>query len=367
MSIGIVGEKAVVAGTRSHRVAFLRGGPGDETGPEMADAAMRVLATLLAVEGAPDVEFVPIRSGFDCVAECGTTLPPESLAKIVELGVAFKAPNASAKTASERPTSLVLRRSLATYASVNHVRSYAGVKRRLASPPVDVVLVRDNSEGLFGVEPIEQTEDRVVDPRSVTRGGVERLARVACDLAAARAGRLTVCAFPVGIPSDRFFIDVCESVAQDYVGLELTVRKVDAFAGTVIASPEQYDVVVAPSEWGSIMTDALAAAAGSVGLTARANLGDSTAYFEPIHGTAPGKAGKGTVNPVSQVLAGALLLEWLGRTRSDPAASEAGRRLREAVTTVLSTGEVLTSDIGGRATTSEMVEAICRHLTGVDG
>lgn len=333
----------------------------------MADAAMRVLETLLTGEGSPNIEFVHVENGFHCYEHHGSSLPAESLATILDLGVAFKAPNASAKSATERPTSLVLRRELGTFASVNHIRSYAGVKRALSSADIDVVLVRDNSEGLFGVEPIEQTADRCADPRLITRAGTERVARVAFALAQERRRRLTVCAFPVGIPSDRFFIDVCESVGEEFADVELAVRKVDAFAGTVITAPDRYDVVLAPNEWGSIMTDALAAAAGSVGLAARGNLGDSTAYFEPVHGTAPGKTGKGSVNPVSQILAGALLLDWIGRRRGDSSATFAARRLREAVGTVLSRGDVLTIDIGGSASTDQLVDAICSEIRATTG
>jgi isocitrate/isopropylmalate dehydrogenase len=348
--------------SNGHRVAYLRGGPGDESGPEMADAAMVVLEELLAAPDAPNVEFVPVRSGFRCYEEEGTSLPADSLATILGLGVAFKAPNASAKTVGERPLSLVLRSELGTFASVNPIRSYAGVPRVLSSPEIDVVLVRDNSEGLFGVTPLEATSERCVDPRVVSRAAAERVARVACTLARERRGRVTVCAFPVGIPSDRLFIDACEAAAAEVPGITLDVRKVDAFAGTVLTMPERYDVVVAPNEWGSIMTDCLAAAAGAVGITARGNIGDGTAYFEPIHGTAPGKAGKGTVNPVSQILAGALLLEWLGRERSDEAAARAARRLRTAVTAVLERGLAHTSDLGGTTTTAEVVSAVVDEL-----
>jgi 3-isopropylmalate dehydrogenase len=344
-----------------HEVAYLRGGPDDESGPEMADAAMQVLTVLLGAPDSPAVDFIPVESGVHCYRAQGRSLPEASLGRILELGVAFKAPNASAKTPDERPTSLILRSLLGTFANVSYIRSFAGIKTAL-HPDVDVVVVRDNTEGLLGVTAAYETYDVCADLRVLTRERAERLARIACAMAAARRGRVTVCAFPVSSPTDRLFIAACERVAEEFPGVDLSVRKVDAFAGAAVIDPSQFDVVVAPQEWGSIMTDLLAATTGSVALAARANLGDNTAYFEPIHGTAPGKAGKGTVNPISQVLAGSLLLTWLGQHRADPSASRAGDRLRDAVARVLSTGDILTVDLGGSATTRDMADAICDAL-----
>jgi isocitrate/isopropylmalate dehydrogenase len=348
-------------GARSaYEVAYLRGGPEDESGPELADAAMAVLDLLLSDADAPAIHWVPIEAGVHCVAEYGTMLPEQSLARVLELGIAFKAPMASASTPGSKTASLTLRRELKAFANVNELRSYPGVDSALR-PNIDAVLVRDNSEGLFAMHTVYPSEDTTVDLRFITRAGAQRIARVGFELAMSRRRRLTVCAFPVGINSDDLFIRACEEVAEEYPDVELRVRKPDAFAGTVIADPEQYDVVVAPNEWGSIMTDLLAAACGSVGLAGRANIGETTAYFEPIHGTAPGKAGKGTVNPISQIMAGKLLLEWLGRHYSDEAATAAARRLQDAVTGALA-GGTRTGDIGGTATTAEMVASVCELL-----
>jgi isocitrate/isopropylmalate dehydrogenase len=328
----------------------------------MADAALQVLTVLLDAPDSPILDFIPVESGVHCYRANGRSLPESSLDRIVELGIAFKAPNASARTAAERPTSLILRSALATYANVNYIRSYPGVEKAIHTD-VDIVLVRDNTEGLLGVTAAYETDDVCADLRVLTRERAERLARIACTFAAERRGKVTVCAFPVSSPTDRLFITACERVAAEFTGVDLSIRKVDAFAGAAVIDPAQFDVVVAPQEWGSIMTDLLAATTGSVALAARANLGDDTAYFEPIHGTAPGKAGKGTVNPISQVLAGALLLTWLGQHRGDLAATRAAARLQGAVAQVLSTGDILTADLGGSATTQDMVDAITNALT----
>lgn len=347
--------------TAAHQVAYLRGGPDDESGPEMADAAMAVLGVLFDAIGGPDLDFVEIEGGAHCFPKYGTSLPDHSLQTVIDIGVALKAPTASARATKGIPVSIMLRRELRAYANVNELRSFPGVTEAI-SPNIDVVLVRDNSEGLFAMNTVYPSADMTVDLRFITRSGSERIARKGFDLARRRRKKLAVCAFPVGINSDRLFIETCEEVAADYPDVEHWVRKVDAFAGTVISDPEQYDVVVAPNEWGSILTDEFAAACGSVGLAARGNLGDTTAYFEPIHGTAPGKAGKGTVNPISQILAGKMLLDFLGEQRGDPAAQRAARCLDQSVRDVMAAGDTLTVDLGGTATTADMVAAISKAV-----
>ena len=183
------------------------------------------------------------------------------------------------------------------------------------------------------------------------------------ELARRRRRKVAVCAFYGGlVPSDSVFVADCREIAQEYPDVDLLIRKVDTFAGTVITDPAQYDVVVAPNEWGSIMTDLFAAACGSVALAARGNIGDETGCFEPIHGTAPGKAGKGTVNPISQILAAKLLLEWLGSRFDDPEPVVAAKLLQGAVERVLSEGDVMTADLGGTSTTQQVVEAVSKEI-----
>ncbi|MCU1461684.1 MAG: isocitrate/isopropylmalate dehydrogenase [Acidimicrobiales bacterium] len=347
-----------------HRVAYVRGGPEDETGPEMADAAMAVLGVLFEANQGPTIDFVPVEAGAHCYPKYGTSMPEDALKTILEIGIAFKAPTASAKAKETVPVSLMLRKELKAYANVNELRSYAGVPTALR-PNIDVALVRDNSEGLFAMHSVYPSEDMTVDFRFITRGAAQRIARVGFDMARRRRKKVAVCAYPVGINSDKLFIKSCEEVAEDYPDVEFWVRKVDAFAGTIIANPEQYDVIITPNEWGSIMTDLFAEVCGSVGLAGRGNIGDSTGYFEPIHGTAPGKTGKGTVNPISQIMAGKLMLEFLGERFDDPIAIRAADLLEQAVRRVLSTGNVLTVDLGGTSTTADMVSAISDEIRNV--
>lgn len=343
---------------KTYQVAAVRGGPEDDSGPELMDAAMFVLESLLKEPGAPKFDFIPIEAGTHCAKTRGNPLPPDSLEKILKLGVAFKAPTAGEKVPQFKTMTSVLRRSLKTYANITPSRSYRGVKAAL-KPNIDMVMVRENIEGLQAGPAFRPTPDVSCTIRTITRAGSERIARVAFQMAQARRKKLTVCAFASGMQDgDLIFIDGCRKVARDFPEVEMGVRKPDALNGILMVNPGSFDVVVAPNDWGCLISDAMAAAAGSVGLGPRANLGDGTALFEPIHGTAPGKAGKGIVNPVGQILAGKLMLEWFGSQNNDESATRLAKRLEQAVTDVLDEGKVLPVELGGKATTKEITEAI---------
>lgn len=349
----------------TYRVAYIRGGVEDHSGPEMADAAMAVFPVLLSAAAGPTIEFVEVEAGAHCTRKHGTPVPAESMDIIRTLGVVFKAPTAS--IAGSRSASSLIRRELQAFANVNELRSYHGIDNPLGAD-IDVLVVRENNEGLFAGLNVQPSSGTSIDLRVITADAVRRLARVAFDLARRRnSTKVTALAFSVAVHGDRLFSSVCEEEAASFPELELTVQKVDSFAGSFVSDPAQYDVVIAPNEWGSIVTDLVAAACGSVGLAARSNLGERTGCFEPIHGTAPGKAGRGTVNPISQILAGKLLLDWLGEHHADDSSIRAAKCLQGAVTTVLARGDTLTRDLGGNATTAELVRAVNNEIVAICG
>ncbi|MBI2957269.1 MAG: isocitrate/isopropylmalate dehydrogenase family protein [Chloroflexi bacterium] len=338
-------------------MAVIRGGPLDDSGPEMMDAAMSVLKPLLSESDCSPVEFVEVEAGAHCVEKYGAPLPRESLETILNLGVVFKAPTAGAKTPDFPPVGSTIKKAMDTYANITPCRSYKGVK--LASRlNIDMVMVRENTEGLASIS-FRPTPDISCATRIITRFASERVARVAFAMAQRRRHKLTVCAHTGGIfDGDRIFIESCRKIGMDYPDVDVTFRKPDALNGILMVSPEVFDVIVAPNDWGSVISDAMVSSTGSVGLGPRANLGDDAASFEPIHGTAPGKAGKGTVNPVSQILAGKMLLEWLGARHQDEKVSELGRVIGQSVSEILDEGRVMTRDLGGTASTSEVAQAI---------
>ncbi|MBI2958656.1 MAG: isocitrate/isopropylmalate dehydrogenase family protein [Chloroflexi bacterium] len=345
-------------GAGGYRVALIRGGPEDDSGPEMMDAALSVLKPLLSESGCPRVDFVEVEAGAHCARKYGNALPPESLQTIRDLRVVFKAPTAGAKSPGSAPVGVTIKKALNTYANVTPCRSYRGVKTALR-PGIDMVMVRENTEGLPASIFFRPVPDVSCETRVITRSASQRIARVAFEMARSRRQRLTICAVEARIfEGDIIFIEACKELGKAYPEVHVDVRKPDALAGILVVNPESFDVVVAPNDWGFIISDEMVATTGSVGLGPRANLGDGAGLFEPIHGTAPGKAGKGTVNPISEVLAGKMMLEWLGSRHHDEAITRVGRLIGEAVAQVLDEGLVLTGDMGGKASTSEVAGAV---------
>jgi isocitrate/isopropylmalate dehydrogenase len=269
-----------------------------------------------------------------------------------------------------------------TYANVRPVRWRQGAGSPLRSPEgIDYVIVRENLEDLlFGCQgrledldgsafaapegrPVVQLagRDGGYAVKVITRAGTERVAHFACRLALARKalgypGKVTCAAkYNALRESDGLFRAVVEEVVQQYPELNYEQFLIDDFARRLVASPHGLDVVVLPNLYGDILSDEAAGTIGGLGLAPSGCYGDSWAYFEPAHGTAPDIAGRHVINPTATLLSGAMLLEYLGF--SDEAA-----HLEEAVTRTYAAGDRLTPDQGGGASTEKFAEAVRSRL-----
>ena len=263
-----------------------------------------------------------------------------------------------------------------TYANVRPCEHLPGCASPLARPEgIDFVIVRENLEDLYvGCEgpledlaPLGLTGRTIRRPvhelgagkyaiKAITRVGVERVTRFACELARQRRGQLT-CATKHNMlrDTDGFFLEVAREVAAGYPDVAFDAFIVDDFACRMIREPQRFDVVVMPNLYGDILSDAAGGLLGSLGLAPSACYGDDYAYFEPAHGTAPDIAGQHIINPTATLLSAALMLDYLELP-------EAGARLREAVRRVYAQGDALTPDQGGRATTEDFCGAVAAAL-----
>jgi len=221
---------------------------------------------------------------------------------------------------------------------------------------VDIVIVRENTEGLY-----KMVGDRGpgwgVNLRIITRRASERIARFAFDLAA-KGGREKVTAVHKNNVLDMtcgVFLEACRGVAESNPGIEYEEMIVDACAMKLILAPEQFDVLVTTNMFGDILSDEAAGLVGGLGLAPSANVGDENAVFEPVHGTAPDIAGKGVANPIATILSASMMLDWLGEENG-------ARAIEDAVMNVLTEGRTLTPDLGGMARTKEVAETIMKQL-----
>jgi isocitrate dehydrogenase (NAD+) len=334
----------------AHQVTLI---PGDGIGPELAEAARRVLdASGVAFE------WEVVDAGEAVMARYGTPLPDHVLDSIRRNKVALKGPITTPIGVGFRSVNVALRQALGLYANVRPGRSIPGIETRYSG--VDLVIVRENTEDLYaGIEHMVGP-DAAESIKIITRAASERIARYAFEYAVANGRRKVTAVHKANIMklSDGLFLESCRTVAADYEGrIAFEDRIVDNMCMQLVQKPELYDVLVLPNLYGDIVSDLVAGLVGGLGVAPGANIGTEAAVFEPVHGSAPKYAGQNKANPTALILSGVLMLRHLG----EPAAAQ---RVEDALIAVIGEGRAVTYDLGGSAGTSEMADAIVEHLGG---
>ena len=329
--------------------------PGDGIGPSIADATVRVVEATGA-----DIQWERQEAGQAGVALHGDPMPDETLDSIKKTGLALKGPLETPVGGGYRSVNVALRRTFDLYANVRPARSVVPGGR---FDNVDIVLVRENTEGLYsGVEHFIAIGP---DPRAaaesiavVTRYGSERIIRYAFEYAVAHGRKKVTVVHKANIlkMTGGLFREVGIEIAKEFAGrVEYEERIVDAMAMQLVIKPETFDVVVTTNLFGDILSDLISGLVGGLGLAPGANLGTNAAIFEAVHGTAPDIAGKGVANPGALLYAACLMLEHL---RDHPRA----RRIRDAMESVIRERKTVTRDLGGTATTAQFTDAIIARL-----
>jgi homoisocitrate dehydrogenase len=321
---------------------------GDGIGREVVPAAAEALAAL-----GLDLTFTHASIGYGAYQATGQALPEAAVDAILAADAAlFGAVTTPVGIPNYRSPVVAMRRALDLYANLRPVQSLPIPGCR---PGVNLWIVRENTEDLYVGEETSDGE-RATALRVITRAASERIARAAYELARRQGlGRVTIVhKANVLRATDGLFRAACLTVAADYPDLATDEQLVDSMAMKLILQPEQYGVIVTTNLFGDILSDEAAALVGGLGTLAAGNIGPRAAVFEPVHGSAPDIAGRGIANPVATLLAAALLLDHVGQ----PAAAA---RLRRAVVATLADG-VTTPDLGGRATTRQVTEAVIARL-----
>jgi isocitrate dehydrogenase (NAD+) len=345
-----------------HKVALLR---GDGIGPEITDAAVRVIEA-----AGVNIEWVDLAGGQDVKEKFGTPLPDETLEAYLDCGVGFKGPFAvemddemirpklrsgqQVQRAYNSATN-ALRREGGGYAAVRLARSYPGVPAPI--PGIDVAIIREISEDLYVASEYTSGDDTAVALKIISRKASEKVSRFAFEFAKTHGRKQMTAIHKANVlkQTDGLFLRVVRETAEQYPGIELNDRFIDASCALIVSNPALFDVAVMPNQYGDIFSDLCSSAAGSLGLGAGATYGTQACLFEPVHGTAPDIAGKGVANPVSQILSGVLMLRHL---KEETAAAA----IEKAVETALTDSGNHTPDIGGSATTQQLTRAIIEHI-----
>jgi isocitrate dehydrogenase (NAD+) len=325
--------------------------PGDGIGPEVTAAAVKVLdATGLGFE------WEPLDAGVTALDRHGEVLPQATLDAVAKHGVALKGPVTTPVGTGFSSVNVGIRKALDLFANVRPVRSLPVPASR---PGVDLVVVRENTEGLYsGVEHFV-VPGVAVSLKIVTERASKRIGAFAFELARTQDRKRVTAVHKANIMkvSDGLFLDSVRGLARGYPEIVYDEAIVDAMSMHLVLHPERYDILVMDNLYGDIISDLAAGLIGGLGLAASGNIGESVAVFEAVHGSAPDIAGQGVANPSALMLSGVMLLRHLGE--QDWAA-----RLEAAVSGVLA-GPVKTPDVGGHATTMQMADAVIRAMESV--
>jgi isocitrate dehydrogenase (NAD+) len=329
--------------------------PGDGIGPSITAATQRILKAAGA-----DLSWDEQVAGMAGVAKYGDPMPDATLDSIKKTKLALKGPLETPVGEGYRSINVALRKTFDLYANVRPAHTIIENGR---FRDVDIVLVRENTEGLYsGIEHYIRIGD---DPRAaaesvaiITRSGSERVIRYAFEYAVKHKRKKVTIVHKANILkfSQGLFLDVGRGIAKEYDGrVTFEERIVDAMAMNLVLNPEKFDVIVTTNLFGDILSDQISGLVGGLGLAPGANIGVNGAIFEAVHGTAPDIAGKGIANPGALLLAACMLLEHIGDAAR-------GQKIRSAFERTIKGGKVLTRDLGGQASTEEFTDAVIAAL-----
>ncbi len=327
--------------------------PGDGIGPEVAEAARRVVeATGLAIN------WLELPAGAASVETHGDVLPPETVEAISAHGVALKGPVTTPIGEGFTSVNVQLRKRLNLYAAVRPVRSMPGVRTRYDN--VEVVVVRENTEGLYSGIENEIVPGIVQSLKIATRPACERIARFAFDYARARGRRKVTVFHKANImkKSDGLFLDCARNVHEmEAPDLDYEEMIIDNGCMQLVRDPGQFDVLLLENLYGDVVSDLCAGLVGGLGVVPGSNIGDDCAVFEAVHGSAPDIAGQDLANPLALIMSAVMMLNHLGETA-------AADRIKFAYDAVLEEGgpEERTRDIGGTAGTRAFTDAIIQRM-----
>lgn len=344
---------------------------GDGIGPEIIAPTLEILS-VLSRQSNYDLTLHPCPAGAAHYARTGDALPQVSMetarnADAILLS-AMGLPSVRYPDGTEISPQIDLRKALKLFAGVRPVRIVPGQPSPLVLPEgqqVDFVLIRESTEGLFytqGCGEVEQDEAR--ETLRITRAVSQKLFQFAFDLAATRKaqrcgpGRVTCVDKANVFRAFAFFRQIFDEEAARHPELQADHAYVDATALWFVLKPWTFDVLVTENMFGDILSDLGAGLMGGLGVAPSADIGEDHAVFQPCHGSAPDIAGQGIANPMGMILSAAMMLDWLGDRHAAPAVRRDGQRLRAAVEAVIAKGEVLTTDMGGKASTQETARAV---------
>lgn len=324
--------------------------PGDGIGKEISESVKRVSDALDC-----DINWLEYKAGAEYFETSGKLLEDGLLEKIEAVKLALKGPTATPIGKGFKSINVYLRQSFNTYANIRPVKSINGVKSRYDD--VDLVVIRENSEDLYkGVEEMVD-ENTAHSIKIITRSASERIIRYAFEYAKNNNRKKVTCVHKANIMklSDGLFLDIFNSVKEEYPEIESDSVIIDALCMKLVTDPSKFDVLVAPNLYGDIISDLCAGLVGGLGFAPSSNIGDNVRIYEAVHGSAPDIAGKNIANPTAILMAFAMLL-------NDNGMKDKAQLLNKTILDIYLDEKVVTQDVGGTATTKEFTDEIIRRI-----
>lgn len=326
--------------------------PGDGIGPDIIDATLKILD-----KAGCDFTYEFAEAGLTALEKTGELLPQATLDAIARNQATLKGPLTTPVGEGFTSINVSLRKQFNLYANVRPVKSFKGTKARYEN--IDIITVRENTEGMYsGLGQVVSEDGSEAQAMSkITRQGAERIVRFAYELAR-REGRKKVTAVHkanILKSTSGLFLKVAREIAAEYPDIQSDEMIVDAVCMKLVMNPEQFDVIVTTNLFGDILSDLCAGLVGGLGMAPGANIGEKSAIFEAVHGSAPDIAGQNLANPTSVILAAIQMLEYLGM-------QDQAKRILAAVTEVIASGDRTTRDLGGNGGTTDFTQAVIERL-----
>jgi isocitrate dehydrogenase (NAD+) len=339
----------------THTVVLI---PGDGIGPEVAHAAQAVLDAAGAA-----MQWVERQAGVAALERgADSVLPDDTMAAVIEHGVALKGPCTTPIGEGFSSINVALRKKLNLYGAVRPIRSLGGVKTRFED--VDIVVIRENTEGLYAGIENTITEGVITSLKVATEEACRRIADFAFEYARTRGRSKVTCFHKANIMklSDGLFLR-CAREAHElrYGDVSFEEQIIDAGCMRIVQDPAQFDVILSENLYGDVLSDLCAGLVGGLGVTPGANFGGNHAVFEAVHGSAPDIAGQNLANPLALIMSAVMMLRHLATTTGDASCITAADRIRDAYNACLDEGQK-THDLGGDLGTREFTQAIVDRL-----
>ena len=346
--------------------------PGDDIGLEVVPEAVKVMQAAAARTGLA-IEWTTLPIGRPGHETHGNTFPEVTEKALWTLDGWVLGPIGHAAYPRNDPTWYFppIRKRYELFAALRPAKSWPNLKS--IHKDVDIVFVRELTEGMLyhetvlaGAGEFKPNDDISIGMRVVTRKGANRVAREAFEVARTRPRKKVTAAHkePVYRIVCGMFAEECRKVANDYPDVTFEEAMIDTISMKLVMAPQQYDVVVTTNQFGDILTDIGAGLVGGLGLAPGLCVGEKQAMAQATHGSAPDIAGRNIANPYAMITSGQMLLDWLGRRHNEPKAVAAAALMSKAIAQVIVDARHLTPDLGGKAGTREMGDAIAGAIAG---